>query len=147
MASAYVDTQEMGKGLQRCSLTSSDSSKIVLIYTACLTIMTSVKHETNLGLLDLFILCWGSSLLSYPAVYCICSIKLYMGWMFRVVNVLLQFAKSKVWYDYALVYKTLIALFLQTDYPPFLSCYLDKIVPKSQKLFCDLRCYGCGRLY
>lgn len=35
MASAGVDTQEMGTGLQRCSLTSSDSSKIVLIYIAC----------------------------------------------------------------------------------------------------------------
>lgn len=34
MASAGIDTQEMGEGLQRCSLTSSYSSKIVLIYTA-----------------------------------------------------------------------------------------------------------------
>lgn len=147
MASACVDTQEMAKGLQRYSLTSSDSSKTGLIYTARLTILILIKHETNLGLLDLFIVCWGNYLLCFPTVYWICSIKLYMGWMVRVVNVLLRFAKSKVWYDYALVYKTLIALFLETDYPPFLTCYLDKIVPKSQKFFCDFRCYRCGRLY
>lgn len=57
MASACVDTQEMGKGLQSYGLTSSDSSKIVLIYTACLTILTSLKRGTNLGLLDSFIMC------------------------------------------------------------------------------------------
>lgn len=134
MASACVDTQEMGKGLQRCSLTSSDSSKIVLIYTVWFIILALIKHETNLGLLDLFIMCWGNYLLCYPTVYCICSIKLYMGWMFRVVDVLLWFAKSKVWYGYALVYKTLIALFTETDYSPFPSCYLDKIVLKYQIL-------------
>lgn len=57
MVSACVDTQEMGKGLRRCSLTSLDSSKIVLMYTACLTILTLIKPETNLGLLGLFIMC------------------------------------------------------------------------------------------
>lgn len=31
--SSCMDTQEVGKGLQRCSLTSSNSSKIVLICT------------------------------------------------------------------------------------------------------------------
>lgn len=138
MASAGVDTQEMGMGLQRCSLTFSDSSKIVLIY---------IPFATNVGLLDLFIMCWGNSLLCCPTVYSICSVKLYMEWMFRVVNVLLQFAKPKVWYDYALVYKTLIALFLETDCPPFQSCYRDKIVPKSQKSFCNFRCFWSGRLY
>ena len=146
MASACVDTPEMGKGLQRCSLASSDSSKIVLICTAYLTVLSLIKPKTNLGLLDLFIVCCGNSPLCYPTVYCICSIKLYMGWMLRVVNLLLRFAKSKVWYDYALVCKTLIAVFLEADYPPFLSCYLAKTVPKSQKFFCDFWCYWCGRL-
>lgn len=147
MAFACSDTQEMGKELQRCTFTSSDSSKIVLLYTACLTILTFIKHKTNLSLLGLFIMSWGNSLRCYPTVYCICLIKWYMGWVFRVVNVLLRFAKSKVWYDYAIVYKTLIALFLETDYPLFLGCYLDKIVPKSQRISCDFRCYRCGRHY
>lgn len=91
----------------RCVIWLLQTSEIVLIYTAGLTVLILMKHETSLGLLNQFIMCWENSLLCYPTVYCICRIKLYMEWMFRLVNVFLWFAESKVWYDYALVYKTL----------------------------------------
>lgn len=52
MASACVDTQEMGKGLQRCILSSSGSSKQSQ-YVLLVLLFSLHKANANLGILDL----------------------------------------------------------------------------------------------